>query len=260
MNRVLKRSLVGLGVVVVVPVLAFAGLIAWTFSGRLPIADGADFGSVRVVKDGIVSVGVIDIGDGQVALVDAGNDAAGGAILADLARRGLGPDAVKAILLTHGHRDHMAAIPLFPKAEVVALAADADLAAGLAGGHGPISQLFPVRPTGLRVTRPVNDGDTVPLGRLQARVFALPGHTAGSAAWLVDGVLFLGDSADAASDGHLKGSPWAFSDDTDANHASLVRLATRLAVEGALVRAIVCAHSGALTRGLEPLTDFARGG
>ncbi len=259
MARVIKRILLVLGLVVGLLVATFAGLLAWTFSGRLPMVDGFEVGAARIVKDGFVSVAVIDVGDHEVALVDAGNDGAAAPILAELARRGLGPDAVKTILLTHGHGDHIAGLPRFPKAEVIVLAADADLVQGLVGGRGPLPRFLPVRPTGLRATRTVNDGDTVAIGRLQARVFAVPGHTAGSAAWLVDGVLFLGDSADADSEGRLKGSPWLFSDDADQNRASLAALAARLSAGKDEVRAIVFAHSGALTRGLDPLLEFARG-
>ena len=57
----------------------------------------------------------------------------------------------------------------------------------------------------------------------------------------------------------VQGSPWLFSDDADQNRASLAGLATRLAAGKDEVRAIVFAHSGALTRGLDPLVEFARG-
>jgi glyoxylase-like metal-dependent hydrolase (beta-lactamase superfamily II) len=257
MTRILKRSLLALGIATGIVALGIAGLFVWTFAGRMPIADGVDFGPARIVKDGFVSLAVVDIGNHEVALVDAGNDPSAEGILAELVRRGLGSDAVKLILLTHGHADHVAGIPRFPNAQVVALAAESDLVAGLEGGHGPLTRMVPVHATGLRVTRPVNDGDTIALGNLQARVFAVPGHTAGCAAWLVGDVLFLGDSADAASDGRLVGAPFLFSDDTALNRASLVGLAGRLAELGAPVRAIVFSHSGALTGGLEPLARFA---
>ncbi len=93
---------------------------------------------VRIVKDGYVDLGVIDLGDGKVALVDAGNDPEGKAILAELSRRKLGPEAVEAVLLTHGHPDHIAGCHLFPKASIYALAGDVALAEGREGSKGPV--------------------------------------------------------------------------------------------------------------------------
>jgi glyoxylase-like metal-dependent hydrolase (beta-lactamase superfamily II) len=90
------------------------------------------------------------------------------------------------------------------------------------------------------------------------RVYAVPGHTAGSAAYLVNGALFIGDSADIASDGRLQGSPWIFSDSQPENRESLVRLEQRLVSDGAKVHVIVPSHSGTAS-GLAPLSAFARG-
>ena len=86
----------------------------------------------------------------------------------------------------------------------------------------------------------------------------MPGHTAGSAAYLVNNVLFVGDSADVTSGGVLQGSPWLFSDSQAQNRASLAALAARLKKEGVTVKAIVPAHSGALQDGLPQLDALAR--
>jgi glyoxylase-like metal-dependent hydrolase (beta-lactamase superfamily II) len=68
------------------------------------------------VYDGFSTVFMLDAGDGKLALIDAGNDTAGAAILAALQKRNTGPDNVTAIFITHAHPDHDAAIALFPKA------------------------------------------------------------------------------------------------------------------------------------------------
>src|SRR5207249_3292967 len=143
---------------------------------------------IRIVKDGIVTVGVVPISDTSVALIDAGNDKAGAAILAELSRRKLDRDAVTAIFITHGHPDHTGAIALFPKAEVMSLDREVPLVEGREGAHGPLTRLFPVSPTGVKVSHPLKDGDTVTLGQTPFRVFAVPGHTGGSAAYLVNEV------------------------------------------------------------------------
>lgn len=221
------------------------------------IVDGSEVNGVRIVKDGIVSVAVVPVGQRQVALIDAGNDSAGTAILADLARRQLGAGAVTAIFITHGHQDHTGALPVFPGAQVFALEEEVPVVEGRAGSHGPATRFMPVRPTGVKVIRPLRDGETVTIGETQVRVFAVPGHTAGSAAYLVNGVLVMGDAADIAGDGKIIGSPWLFSDSQAEDRASLVRLDRRLLQEQTEVKAIACAHSGVSRKGLAPLTAFA---
>lgn len=254
----MKRTLKILGIVIALLVIVAVGTVASAFVGRQSITDGLEINGIRIVKDGIVSVAFVPMGPGEVALIDAGNDKSGKAILAELARRQLGRDAVKAILLTHGHPDHTAAILLFPGAQVMALGTEVPLVEGRAGAHGPLTRFMPVSPTGVKVSRTLQDGDTVMLDQVPVRVFAVPGHTAGSAAYLVNGVLFLGDAADASSDGAIKPAPWIFSDSQAQDRTSLVHLDQRLIQEGDDVKAIAFAHSGGLVKGLAPLTAFAQ--
>src|SRR5271155_2007291 len=109
MKRIIKIA----GLVIGLIVLSAVAVIVPAFVGRRAIVDGFEINGIRIVKDGITSVAVVPIANGEVALIDAGNDKSGKAVLAELSRRQLGRDAVKAILLTHGHADHTAAILLF---------------------------------------------------------------------------------------------------------------------------------------------------
>jgi len=254
----MKRILRWLAVTVGVVLIAVVVLLVVAFSGRQAITDGFELIGVRIIKDGMVSVAMIQFATDAVALIDAGKDPSGKPILSELARRGLSPGSVKAILVTHGHPDHVAAVPLFPNAEVMALDQEAGIVEGRAGSRGPLTRLLPVRPTGIRVGRILRDGETIALGPVTARVYAVPGHTAGSAAFLVNRILFLGDSADATSDGHVQGAAWSVTDDTGENRRSLSGLVDRLRQDGAQVDALAFAHSGVLKGGLEPLAAFAR--
>jgi len=237
-------------------VVALAALLFVTFSGGAPIRDGQRVDGVEAVKDGFVSAFIVDVDEHDVALIDAGNDRQAKAILAALYRRGLGADAVKAILLTHGDGDHTAGVAAFPQAIVMALQADIPLAEGR-----ELRSFFKLfgspHPNGIKVTRPLHGGDSLTLDNLVLRVFAVPGHTKGSAAFLVRGVLFLGDSADATKDGKLAAGRWLFTENPAENRASLRQLLQQVEPWGAEVKAIACAHSGMLTGGLGPLSEFA---
>ena len=255
MSRV-KRAILIVLAVLLLPVLVLAGVIGYAFIGRQGVTDGFEAGDVRIIADGFVTIGVVPVGNREVALIDAGNDASGEAILAELARRNLEKDAVVAIFITHGHRDHTGAISMFPKAEVMALAAEVGLVQGTEASRGPLTRFMPLSPAG-KVTRALSDGDVVAVGDTEVRVYAVPGHTQGSAAYLTHGVLFLGDAADADSNGRVIGAPWVFSDDQAQDLASLVRLADRLQRDQGNVRTLAFSHSGVRTEGLAPLLTFA---
>ncbi|HSN14907.1 MAG TPA: MBL fold metallo-hydrolase, partial [Anaeromyxobacteraceae bacterium] len=190
------------------------------------------------------------------ALVDSCNDKPARAILSALAQRGLGPDAVKAIFLTHGDWDHVAGALAFPGAQVMILAPDVALAEGRERRF-PAWVPFP-RIRGVRVTRALSDGEVVDLSGVSFRVFAVPGHTKGSAAFLARGVLFMGDSSETTKAGALAPGKRLTTDDPALNRDSLAKLAARLAPLAPEVKLIAPAHSGVLAKGLAPLADFAR--
>jgi glyoxylase-like metal-dependent hydrolase (beta-lactamase superfamily II) len=147
---------------------------------------------------------------------------------------------------------------MFPKAQLIATEREVALIEGREGGKGPLPRLVPVRPTGIKVTRTVSDGETFMLGQHRVRVFAVPGHTQGSAAYLVDDVLFMGDAADATPDSTMIGAPWIFTDSQAQDRAALIALDERLRRDTAQVAIIAFSHSGLLESGLVPLDAYAK--
>lgn len=236
MNR---RRLALLAALLLVP-LALAAPVGAAFVGNRPLQARALDGLGAIVPDGYTSVGLLDVGGGRYALVDAGNDPEGAAIRAALAERGAGPEAVDAIFFTHGHPDHTAACALFPNARVYAMRAEQPTLEGQRAYLGPLPRLFGPKPAPCAVTGWVEDGAEVRVGERSVQGFLTPGHTTGSAAWLVDGVLFVGDSLSAKTEG-LHGAPWVFTDDTDQNLRSMRALAQRVS---GLVRLVVPSHTG----------------
>jgi glyoxylase-like metal-dependent hydrolase (beta-lactamase superfamily II) len=236
----MKTVLKWVGAVVLVLVLAVGAVWYSAFGSNSPIADGvALVPGVETVKDGFVSVFIVDVAPGKVALIDAGHDASGKAILAALAKRGLTPAAVTAIFLTHGHGDHTAACKQFPGAQVYAMQAE-----------------IPTVGDAAKVDHPLHDGEISDVGDLHVEAFATPGHTPGSAVYLARGVLFFGDSAGASSEGKMMKAVSLFSKDSAGNVASLKALAARLRPRAAEIKILAFAHTGPLP-GIDPLERFA---
>jgi N-acyl homoserine lactone hydrolase len=134
-------------------------------------------------------------GGGRTVLVDAGGFGLRAPLRAALADRGVGPDDVTDVLLTHVHYDHAVNALLFGRAAVSISAADLEWACGRPPGFDAVPELHAAAlardPRTRRIER---DGDVLP----GIEAIAVPGHTPGSLAYRVAGaeapVLFAGDA------------------------------------------------------------------
>lgn len=237
MVRVLKIVAAAVGLLVALA----GGLMAYTFAGLASNTPEEWPGLGFSIVDGYVNVGVLELGDGTVALIDAGNDVEGKALIAGLEAHGHKLADVTAVLLTHGHPDHTSGLALLSNARVFAMIEEKPYVDGKQSFDGPLPSVMGPQTHG-KVTHPVTDGAKITLGQRQLQGFLVPGHTHGSAAWLVDGTLFLGDTASLTTSGQLVGAPWIFSDDQAENRASIAALARRVA-ELPVTR-LVTSHSG----------------
>jgi glyoxylase-like metal-dependent hydrolase (beta-lactamase superfamily II) len=249
----LKKILLGLTGLLVLLGGAFLALFGPPFLGLVELNDGQELGElkIRTVRDGYVASYLIPISEKSVALVDCGVDANGATLMKELQRRGLGPEAVQAIFLTHAHHDHIAACHLFPRAKVYAFEGDAKAAAGEARTKGPLPSLLdtPVEKR-IKVTDFLADGVPVQVEGVAVTPYHVPGHTAGSAAFLAGGVLMLGDNATLKKDGVVP-APWIVSDDVPENQRSLQALYEKLKPLGT-VETLAFSHSGPV-EGLDAL-------
>jgi glyoxylase-like metal-dependent hydrolase (beta-lactamase superfamily II) len=217
------------------------------------------------IKPGIAQVeagGALVVGarvGAKVVLFDAGMDEQGRAVDALLAHLKASRADVSDIFITHGHPDHIAAVPLFPKARIHAGAADAGW---LAGTETP-SMLLPrffalVMP---QVTAPLTDPLSgvaeVVVGEVAAtegaapekkvvRCLPTPGHTAGSYVYLYDGVLIAGDVM-RLSEGELTALPRPVDANREQNRQAVKALKPLL--EKAVVDFVSTAHGGTTPAG-----------
>jgi len=251
--KVLKIIGIVLGILVVVILIAGFAL----FGGLQGAAAGPSLGAgIDRVQAGFSSAYVLDAGNGQFVLIDAGADAKGAALLQDLQARHASPDNVVAVLLTHAHTDHIAALSLFPKATIYAMKREVPFAAGQEAFNGPVFKIFGGKNTSpFTVTRPLDDGETFMAGNLQVTAYAVPGHTEGSAAYLVGGVLFAGDELQIKSNQQIIGPSVVFSTDRAQGEASLKHLAQELQPHAAELKFIATGHTGTVA-GLAPLVAF----
>lgn len=98
---------------------------------------------------------------------------------------------LKAILLTHGHFDHVGAVrELFAKTDCDIYLCPADCEMPESWTAGPLCY-----------TNSYQEGDTVQIAGLSFKVLQLPGHTPGSVALQCGELLFVGDTLFAGSCG-----------------------------------------------------------
>lgn len=254
-----KKVILVITVVFCLLCIAIFLLFIAPFIGVKKIQDGNVLaeGKIITIQDGISAVYLLDGGKGEICLVDAGNSPVGSKIIHALTSHGFKPSDVKAIFLTHGHPDHIAASHIFKNAQIYCLADEVPIVEGKKLNDSPVSRFISPVSTGLGVKAPLRDRDHVDMGSLHIDVFAVPGHTEGSAAYLVNGVLFMGDAAFATSEGTIRGAMWIFSTDVEQNDRSLKALAERLRPRADEITTMAFAHTGCL-QGLNPLLDYSQ--
>lgn len=196
--------------------------------------------------EGIVGLPTVD---GYRYLVPVDDDAAAserdGVIMIDagfepptaIEREYLQGRRVLAIFITHGHADHALALDAYDGVPIYISADELPFVRGERMWRAPLQQLFRAMlgASRARNAHVVDDGETIHVGGRTFRAIALPGHTAGSTAWLMDdgrdapgftasGTLFSGDALMCNGKHGVGLSPAFLSDDKALAEHSLRRL------------------------------------
>jgi len=165
-------------------------------------------GSIRLSHQMDCHIYLIDGGNEEFALVDAGGGFEPERILENIQREGFQEQNLKYVFLTHSHMDHSAGCKFF-KTQTGCQIVASDLAANLLENGtdeelgvdygkrlGRYSEDF-VFPR-CKVERIVQDGDSIQLGKLDVQVLCVRGHSKDSACYLVSQgdyrLLFTGDT------------------------------------------------------------------
>ncbi len=130
-----------------------------------------------------------DEATGASAVVDPGFESGE---LSELARS---DGRVEAILLTHGHFDHIAGVAKLKRETGAKIYLYSDELLFVKDGALNLTGMFfesAVPP--FSVDFPLNDGDTIRLGSLKIRVMHTPGHTVGGCCYIVEDAIFSGDT------------------------------------------------------------------
>jgi len=115
--------------------------------------------------------------------------------------REIGTDTVGAIVLTHGHFDHLEAVrDLVTTTHAPLLVHTAD-AGKIQTAEGTGGRLFGFDASAPAADRLLEEGDEVIVGSVSLSVLHTPGHTPGSICLLCPGHLFSGDTLFAGSIG-----------------------------------------------------------
>ena len=142
---------------------------------------------------GFSTISLLTVGD-QHVLVDTGPASRRTMLVKTLQARGLAPEEIDLVVLTHMHWDHCANADLFPNARVLVHPKEIDYANNPRRGDHNVASYFSDMLSRLRV-EPISDGDRIVEG---VSVMDTPGHTKGhvSVAVSMDGrdVLVSGDA------------------------------------------------------------------
>ena len=158
------------------------------------------------ITDNLLMLGTLDYpifivrDGGEAAVVEGGVGACGPVLEEQLTKFGIARESVKQIVVTHGHPDHVMAVPafrrMFPGAQVLAsqIAAatmanekaigffakmDQALTAWLLGKGAITESQKPQALTEMKISvdRVLKEGDTLTVGGLKFNVMATPGHS-----------------------------------------------------------------------------------
>jgi glyoxylase-like metal-dependent hydrolase (beta-lactamase superfamily II) len=162
---------------------------------------------ISMTHDSDCYVYLLDGGDGNLALVDAGVGIDNQTIVDNIKSHGFDPEAIEYLFLTHAHTDHVGGAAYFRdlfdcqvclsegEADLLESADEVALGLDVAKRSGFYPMDFTVQPCPVDVR--VKDNDEFQLGRLSIRTLITPGHSRAGVTYVMQGqekrYIFIGD-------------------------------------------------------------------
>ena len=180
------------------------------------IDSGEIIPGIYAIRDSYVNLYVVKGGEGHVA-IDSGIDAQ--VVRDELKKLNIDPASVAAVFLTHSDTDHTGGLCVFPHAQIY-----------LSGEEEPMvdgrkARFILYRNKAIPKHESLMDDQVVDVGGLTVKTILTPGHTPGSASFLVNGQsLFTGDSM-RLQNGKAEIFSRSINMDNDAQYQSLKKLA-----------------------------------
>jgi len=263
----MKRILITVSIIIsALVILGIAGMWA-VKKGISPLVDGAQLhdGKVTVVVDNTspmpVAAYLLKLNDGNLGLIDATMDPEAKAICSSIHRIGRSESEVKVIFCTHSHDDHTAGCRKFPNATIYAMKPSFQgNSQSSTSSWNRVQKAMPGKnqdpSPSRRDVQYLSDGQVLDFNGDNIEAFALPGHTYDSSAYLVFGILFMGDSAAGQYNGRIGSAPPFVSVDRNLNQRELKKLAARLQNRKSEIDYLTFGHQGPI-KGLDPLLLWA---
>ncbi len=133
----------------------------------------------------------VDEQTGKAAVVDPGFVSAE----LEAAVEKVGVENIEAILLTHGHYDHIMGVPLLKRMTGAKIYIHEQDAPFTSDSNLNLSRLIAERQCEpFTADEILHEGDSVMVGDAKVTLLNTPGHTSGSSCYLVEDVLFTGDT------------------------------------------------------------------
>lgn len=129
------------------------------------------------------------IEDGEIALVDVGTATAE---IIDFVKKN--SDNIKYVLLTHDHFDHIGGVEKVLKHCKPQVCIHKNDASGLVDSTFSLCSMVGMHQPSISPDITLEGGEELPLGNNKIKVIHTPGHTDGCVCYLIDDILFSGDT------------------------------------------------------------------